>query len=205
MLPEGQGEAAEVDVLEDASIEALIGGIRADRHGRSICCTAMSALAKAAPSEQTSGADWRRFSDANLTSLHVASQAVLPSMRAARRAIFWYLVNRGYPRCRLSASRLWRDQGGGIAFHAPSGRRDGQGRHPRQRHRRRADRHAPYRRSPWRNPTAPAARQRCAPRAMRRCRWAAWAAPRKSPRLRFSWPLTAPPTLPGPSWSSMAG
>lgn len=81
MLPPGQGEAGEVDVLEDASIEALIEGVLA-RHGRIDLLHCNVGLGKSGPSANTSAAEWRRFSDANLTSLHVAAQAVLPSMRA---------------------------------------------------------------------------------------------------------------------------
>ena len=80
MLPQGCGEAAEVDVLEDASIKALIADVL-KRHGQIDLLHCNVGLGKSGASEQTSGSEWRRFSDANLTSLHVASQAVLPSMR----------------------------------------------------------------------------------------------------------------------------
>jgi len=83
MLPKGQGQAAAVDVLEDATIEALIADVLA-RHGQIDVLHCNVGLGKSGPSEQTSGAEWRRFSDANLTSLHVAAQAVLPAMRARK-------------------------------------------------------------------------------------------------------------------------
>lgn len=83
MLPDGQGEAAEVDVLSDASVQALISGA-GERHGRIDILHCNVGLGKSGPSDHTTGAEWRRFADANLTSLHVAAQAVLPSMRARK-------------------------------------------------------------------------------------------------------------------------
>ncbi|MFX0541571.1 SDR family NAD(P)-dependent oxidoreductase [Roseovarius sp. S4756] len=83
MLPEGQSEAAQVDVLDDASIETMIAGTQ-DRHGRIDILHCNVGLGKSGPSAQTSGADWRRISDANLTSLHIAAQAALPAMRARK-------------------------------------------------------------------------------------------------------------------------
>ncbi|MFX0547692.1 SDR family NAD(P)-dependent oxidoreductase, partial [Roseovarius sp. S1116L3] len=77
MLPEGQSEAAQVDVLDDASIEALIAETH-NRHGQIDILHCNVGLGKSGPSGQISGADWRRISDANLTSLHIAAQAVLP-------------------------------------------------------------------------------------------------------------------------------
>jgi NAD(P)-dependent dehydrogenase (short-subunit alcohol dehydrogenase family) len=73
-------EARAVDVLDDERLTALIAGV--DRaHGRIDILQCNVGLGKSGPSEQTSAADWRRISDANLTALHVAAQAALPAMR----------------------------------------------------------------------------------------------------------------------------
>ncbi len=77
----GSSEISEVDVLDDASVEALVAGVVA-RHGRLDILHCNVGLGKSGPSDATSAADWRRISDANLTSLHVASQAAIPTMRA---------------------------------------------------------------------------------------------------------------------------
>ena len=82
----GQCQAAQVDVLNDASIEQLIENVLA-QHGRLDILHCNVGLGKSGPSDQTSPADWRRISDANLTSLHVASQAVLPTMRAQKTGV----------------------------------------------------------------------------------------------------------------------
>lgn len=77
----GRGEAATCDVLQDAQLEALVREVAA-RHGRLDILYCNVGLGKAGPSAQTSAEDWRRISDANLTSLHVACAAALPVMRA---------------------------------------------------------------------------------------------------------------------------
>ena len=82
----GHCQAAQVDVLDDVSIEQLIENILA-QHGRLDILHCNVGLGKSGPSDQTSPADWRRISDANLTSLHVASQAVLPTMRAQKAGV----------------------------------------------------------------------------------------------------------------------
>lgn len=82
----GHCQAAQVDVLDDVSIEQLIENILA-RHGRLDILHCNVGLGKSGSSDQTSPADWRRIADANLTSLHVASQAVLPTMRAQKAGV----------------------------------------------------------------------------------------------------------------------
>ena len=77
----GHGEAQVCDVRDD---DALTGVLRSvgSRLGRIDVLHANVGLGRAGPSEETTPADWRRISDANLTSLHVATQGVLPAMRA---------------------------------------------------------------------------------------------------------------------------
>jgi NAD(P)-dependent dehydrogenase (short-subunit alcohol dehydrogenase family) len=77
----GRGEAHEVDVTDDEQLSALLSGIVA-QHGRIDILHCNVGLGKAGPSENTSPAEWRKFADANLTSLHVAASAVVPPMRA---------------------------------------------------------------------------------------------------------------------------
>jgi NAD(P)-dependent dehydrogenase (short-subunit alcohol dehydrogenase family) len=81
-----QGEAACCDVLHDDKLAALIHSV-IDRHGRLDILYCNVGIGKAGPSENTSAADWRRISDANLTSLHVATSAAIPAMRAQRSGV----------------------------------------------------------------------------------------------------------------------
>lgn len=77
----GRAEAGAVDVLDDAALTAAIADV-AERHGRIDVLHCNVGLGKAGPSAATSAADWRRIADANLTSLHVATSAVVPVMSA---------------------------------------------------------------------------------------------------------------------------
>ncbi|TNB47781.1 SDR family oxidoreductase [Martelella lutilitoris] len=78
--------SAEVDVLRDESVIALISETL-QKFGRIDVLYCNVGLGRSGPSNNTSADDWRRFADANLTSLHVATQAVLPSMREAGRGV----------------------------------------------------------------------------------------------------------------------
>ena len=106
----GSAEAAEVDVLDDASVEALVAGV-IERHGRIDILHCNVGLGKSGPSEGTSPAEWRRISDANLTSLHVASQAAIPAMRAQGRGVITITSSiagirfPGYPHLAYSATK----------------------------------------------------------------------------------------------------
>ncbi|HAD87945.1 MAG TPA: 3-oxoacyl-ACP reductase [Rhodospirillaceae bacterium] len=82
----GQAETAEVDVLDDASVEALVAGV-IERHGRIDILHCNVGLGKSGPSDGTTADDWRRISDANVTSLHVAAQAAIPTMRKQGRGV----------------------------------------------------------------------------------------------------------------------
>lgn len=82
----GAAEAVSVDVLDDAGLEALVGET-AERHGRIDILHCNVGLGRAGPSGETSPAEWRRIADANLTSLHVASQAVVPIMARQGRGV----------------------------------------------------------------------------------------------------------------------
>ncbi len=75
----GYAEPAAVDVLDEAALEAFLRRT-ASKHGRIDILYCNVGLGKAGPSEKTSADEWRRISDANLTSLHVATQAVVPIM-----------------------------------------------------------------------------------------------------------------------------
>lgn len=82
----GIAEPAVVDVLDDASILRLVDGVL-QSHGKIDILHCNVGLGKSGPSESTSAQDWRRISDANLTSLHVATQAALPAMRARNSGV----------------------------------------------------------------------------------------------------------------------
>lgn len=82
----GEGEAMAVDVLKDDSIAEMVDAIAA-KHGRIDILHCNVGLGKSGPSSDTTAADWRRISDANLTSVHVATQAVLPLMRRQGRGV----------------------------------------------------------------------------------------------------------------------
>lgn len=75
----GSAEAAEVDVLDDAALDALVRAVP-QRLGRLDVLHCNVGLGKAGPSSATSPAEWRRIADANLTALHVATQAAVPAM-----------------------------------------------------------------------------------------------------------------------------
>lgn len=73
--------AVAVDVSEDAALSATIEKV-ARNHGRLDILHCNVGLGLAGPSNETTPKTWRRIADVNLTSLHVATQAALPAMRA---------------------------------------------------------------------------------------------------------------------------
>ncbi|HKK35084.1 MAG TPA: SDR family NAD(P)-dependent oxidoreductase [Paracoccaceae bacterium] len=77
----GRVEVEAVDVLDDAALVDLVRAVEA-RHGRLDLLHCNVGLGKAGPGAETSAAEFRRFAEANLTSVHVAAQAALPGMRA---------------------------------------------------------------------------------------------------------------------------
>lgn len=79
-------EAEACDVLDDAQLIQLVHRV-IERHGRLDILYCNVGLGKAGPSANTSPSDWRRISDANLTSLHVATSAALPTMRSQRAGV----------------------------------------------------------------------------------------------------------------------
>jgi len=111
----GKAEARTVDVLKDSSVTDLIGDIE-ERHGRLEILHCNVGLGKSGPSQNTSPADWRRISDANLTSLHVAAQAALPMMRAQGRGVITVtssiasIRHVGYPHLAYSATKAGANQ-----------------------------------------------------------------------------------------------
>ena len=73
--------ARSVDVSDDAALEALISEVANENGGLDILYCNVG-LGQAGSSSETSGKDWRRISDANLTSLHIATQAAVGPMKA---------------------------------------------------------------------------------------------------------------------------
>jgi NAD(P)-dependent dehydrogenase (short-subunit alcohol dehydrogenase family) len=108
-------EACAVDVLDDSSLVAMIAEVEA-RHGRLDILHCNVGLGKSGPSENTSADEWRRISDANLTSLHVAAQAVLPMMRAQGSGVITVtssiasIRHVGYPHLAYSATKAGANQ-----------------------------------------------------------------------------------------------
>ncbi|WP_022727528.1 SDR family NAD(P)-dependent oxidoreductase [Fodinicurvata sediminis] len=76
----GSAEASCVDVLDAQALKDQITTL-GERLGRLDILHCNVGLGKSGPSENTTAEDWRRISDANLTSLHVASQAALVHMK----------------------------------------------------------------------------------------------------------------------------
>lgn len=111
----GQGEARSVDVLDDTSVTELVGAVEAG-HGRLDILHCNVGLGKSGPSDRTSPAEWRRISDANLTSLHVAAQAALPMMRAQGRGVITVtssiasIRHTGFPHLAYSATKAGANQ-----------------------------------------------------------------------------------------------
>jgi NAD(P)-dependent dehydrogenase (short-subunit alcohol dehydrogenase family) len=82
----GAAESFRVDVLDDASIVALVQEVSA-RIGPIDVLHNNVGLSKGGDSRNVTAADWRRVQDANVTSLHIAAQAVLPGMMERRRGV----------------------------------------------------------------------------------------------------------------------
>lgn len=82
----GEAEAHGVDVTDEKALSRLLADAIA-RHGRIDILYCNVGLGKAGPSGNTSADDWRRITEANLTALHVATQAVVPTMRRQRSGV----------------------------------------------------------------------------------------------------------------------
>jgi NAD(P)-dependent dehydrogenase (short-subunit alcohol dehydrogenase family) len=82
----GKAEAFRVDVLDDASTTGLVRDV-AGRWGPIDVLHNNVGLSKSGNARDTSPADWRRIQDGNVTCLHVAAQAVLPSMMERRKGV----------------------------------------------------------------------------------------------------------------------
>jgi NAD(P)-dependent dehydrogenase (short-subunit alcohol dehydrogenase family) len=82
----GQAEPFVVDVTDDDSILAFFRRIHA-AYGRVDVLYNNVGLAKSGDPAGISPSDWRRVQDANVTSLHIAAQAVLPGMIARGRGV----------------------------------------------------------------------------------------------------------------------
>ncbi len=82
----GHAESAVVDVCDDFALSQLLARVE-KAHGSVDILNCNVGLGRSGPSETTSPVEWRRICDANLTALHVASQAVLPGMRKRGRGV----------------------------------------------------------------------------------------------------------------------
>lgn len=106
----GSAEAACVDVSDDDGLAACLDAAGAARGGIDILYFNVG-IGKAGPSTETSAAEWRRISDANLTALHVAATTVLPDMRVRRRGVILAtasiagLRDVGYPHLAYGATK----------------------------------------------------------------------------------------------------
>jgi NAD(P)-dependent dehydrogenase (short-subunit alcohol dehydrogenase family) len=106
----GSAEAVCVDVSDDDGLAAGLAAAGAARGGIDILYFHVG-IGKAGPSTETSAAEWRRISDANLTALHLAATTVLPAMRARRRGVILAtasiagLRDVGYPHLAYGATK----------------------------------------------------------------------------------------------------
>jgi NAD(P)-dependent dehydrogenase (short-subunit alcohol dehydrogenase family) len=106
----GSAEAVCVDVSDDDGLAAGLAAAGAAR-GRIDILYFNVGIGKAGPSTETSAAEWRRISDANLTALHLAATTVLPAMRARRRGVILAtasiagLRDVGYPHLAYGATK----------------------------------------------------------------------------------------------------
>lgn len=82
----GDARPFSVDVTDDASIGALFQSIH-ETYGQVDVLYNNVGLAKSGDPALITPADWRRIQDANVTSLHIAAQAVLPGMIARGRGV----------------------------------------------------------------------------------------------------------------------
>jgi NAD(P)-dependent dehydrogenase (short-subunit alcohol dehydrogenase family) len=82
----GEAEAFEVDASDETSIAQVVSAIRARFNTIDVLHNNIG-IGKAGDSSQTTGDDWRRISDANLLSLHLATQAVIPVMKENHRGV----------------------------------------------------------------------------------------------------------------------
>lgn len=88
IIQHGGGQAApyEVDVTNDNSITEAIRRIEQDFGPIDVLHNNVG-LAKSGDPALTTPEEWRKIQDANVTSLHISSQAVLPSMKQRRRGV----------------------------------------------------------------------------------------------------------------------
>jgi len=82
----GHAKPFEVDVTQDDSILSMMESVRKEFGVIDVLHNNVG-LAKSGDPALTSAADWRRIQDANVTSLHITAQAVLPGMKKRRRGV----------------------------------------------------------------------------------------------------------------------
>ena len=106
----GSAEAVSVDVSNDEGLVACLAAAGAAYGGIDILYFNVG-IGKAGPSTETTVADWRRISDANLTALHLAATTVVPAMRERRRGVILAtasiagLRDVGYPHLAYGATK----------------------------------------------------------------------------------------------------
>ena len=78
----GQGAAVTVDVADEASVTALMDGVKT-RHGRLDILINNAGMNSRKPVHELSLAEWRQVMDTNLSSAFYACQAAYPELRRA--------------------------------------------------------------------------------------------------------------------------
>ena len=82
----GKAASYVVDVTDDASIQGLVSDVEKQLGPIDVLYNNVG-ISKRGDAAETSGADWRRIQDANVTSIHIAAQAVLPGMKARKSGV----------------------------------------------------------------------------------------------------------------------
>jgi len=82
----GRAKSFGVDVTDDDSIEAMIEAVHKEFGVIDVLHNNVG-LAKGGDPSLTTPDDWRRIQDANVTALHISTQAVLPGMKKRRRGV----------------------------------------------------------------------------------------------------------------------
>ena len=82
----GEAGAFAVDVTDDGSIIAMVREVESQMGPVDVLHNNVG-LSKRGDPQETSGADWRAIQDANVTALHIATQAVIPGMKERRSGV----------------------------------------------------------------------------------------------------------------------
>ena len=82
----GDAMAFAVDVTDDESIMAMVREVESHLGPVDVLHNNVG-LSKRGDPQETSGAEWRKIQDANVTALHIATQAVIPGMKERRSGV----------------------------------------------------------------------------------------------------------------------